>query len=330
MPLGPCLVVRPNGRRGGMSSGESAGGRGDAAPRARSEIVGAVVADLETRLAAPLPAGLHLVATPIGNLGDITLRAIAVLANADHVYCEDTRHSRVLLNHLGIERALRAYHEHNAEAERGAILALLAQGRSVAIISDAGTPLVSDPGYKLVREALAQGHAVTAVPGASAVLTALSVGGLPTDRFHFAGFLPAKAGQRRQRLEELADVAATLVLFEAPNRLAESLMAIAEVLGEARPVAVARELTKRFEEVRRGTAAEVAAWAQSAAVRGEVVVLVGAAEVADVSDADIEAALAELPETLSVRDATRTISEHLGITRSRAYAIALRLRSSRA
>ena len=239
-------------------------------------------------LVESLPAGLYLVATPIGNLADITLRALAVLARADIVYCEDTRHSRVLLAHYSISRPTRPYHEHNAERERPRVLAELAAGKSVAIISDAGTPLISDPGYKLVREAIAAGHPVFSLPGPSAVLAALATAGLATDAFLFAGFLPPRQKARQDRLAELKAVPATLVFFEAPSRLAETLADIGAVLGN-RAAAVARELTKLYEEVRRGSPDELARWAAEAEPRGEMVVLVGPPTAEAVTDETIVA-----------------------------------------
>jgi 16S rRNA (cytidine1402-2'-O)-methyltransferase len=289
-------------------------------------LVRRVSAELARWLAEPLAAGLYLVATPIGNLGDMTLRALAVLARADVLYCEDTRHSRTLLTHFGIDRPLRAYHEHNADAERPRVLSEIARGRVVALISDAGTPLVSDPGFKLVRDCVAGGHQVTCVPGASSVIAAVAVSGLPTDRFHFAGFLPSREGQRNSRLAELRAIAATLILFEAPNRLAATLADIAEVMGGDREVVVARELTKRFEEVRRGTAGELAAWAAAEPPRGEVVVLVGPPSQRVASDEDVEAALSVLLPETSLKDAAKTVASQLGVPRSRAYEIGLRLK----
>lgn len=290
------------------------------------DLVQGVLAELRRRLAEPTPAGLYLVATPIGNLGDITLRALAVLSRVDLICCEDTRHSRTLLAHFGIDRPLRAYHDHNADAERPRLLRELRAGRSVALVSDAGTPLVSDPGFKLVRDCLKEGIGVTSLPGASAVLCALTLSGLPTDAFHFAGFLPARESQRRERLLELGRIPATLVLFEAPGRVAATLADIAGVLGD-REIAVARELTKRFEEVRRGSAAELAAWARSEPPRGEVALLVGPPP-ADpaVSDADVEAALRALLPALSVKEASRVVADDLDVPRSRAYEIALRMK----
>lgn len=293
---------------------------------AGTRIAARAAAELARWLAEPLSPGLYLVATPIGNLGDITLRALAVLARADLICCEDTRHSRTLLAHFAIDRPLRAYHEHNADAERPRLLAMLAKGRTIALISDAGTPLVSDPGFKLVRACLDAGHHVSSLPGASAVMAALTLSGLPTDQFHFAGFLPSREGQRRTRLAEVASVPATVILFEAPNRLAAALADIADVMGAGRPVAVARELTKRFEELRRATAAEVAAWAAAEPPRGEIVILVGPAPPREATDADIEAALAPLLAEMPLKEAARTVAASLDVPRTRAYEIGLALK----
>lgn len=274
---------------------------------------------------APLAAGLHLVSTPIGNLGDITLRAIATLARADVIYCEDTRHSRKLTDHFAIDRPLKPYHEHNAERERPVILEKLAAGKRIALVSDAGTPLISDPGYKLVREAVTLGHTVTAVPGASAVLTGLAASGLPTDAFLFAGFLPHKAGARRRRIEELAAVDATLVLFEAPGRLAETLGDLADVLGD-RQGAVARELTKLYEEIVRGGLSELATLERDWI--GEAVILVAPAEpMAEASDEEITAALVDALATRSVKDAARGVADQLGVAKGRVYGLALKLKA---
>jgi 16S rRNA (cytidine1402-2'-O)-methyltransferase len=252
---------------------------------------------------------------------------LAVLGGADVLYCEDTRHSRTLLAHYGISRPTRAYHEHNAERERPRVLAELAAGRSIALISDAGTPLVSDPGYKLVRAAAAAGHTVTSLPGPSAILASLAAAGIATDAFLFAGFLPPKQKARRTRLEELASVPATLVFFEAPLRLAESLADIAAVLGD-REAAVARELTKLHEEVRRGTPAELAQWAISTAPRGEMVILVGPPLAQIVSDETIVSHIQPLLADMTLSDAARAVAQHLGIPRNRAYALALGLKRS--
>jgi 16S rRNA (cytidine1402-2'-O)-methyltransferase len=288
-------------------------------------IVEHALAELETQLARPLAPGLHLVATPIGNLGDITVRALAVLANADRLYCEDTRQSQKLLLRFGIARRLDIYHEHNAERERPRILAALADGRSVALISDAGTPLVSDPGYKLVRDAVEAGHAVHAVPGASAVLAALAGAGLPTDAFHFAGFLPPRTTARRERIGLLQRVPATLVLFEAPSRLAETLEDLAGLLGP-RQAMVGRELTKLNEELRRGTLSELAAWARGGPFKGEIAIVIGPGPEEQSSDEQIVAALEPELRTLSLRDAAHAVATRLGVSRKRVYDLALKVR----
>lgn len=282
--------------------------------------------EVQRHLGADLPPGLYVVATPIGNLGDITLRAIAVLARADLILCEDTRHSRTLLAHYAIDTTTRPYHEHNAARERPRVLAELAAGRRIAIISDAGTPLVSDPGWKLVREALDAGLRVEALPGASATLTALAVGGLPTDAFLFAGFLPPRSGARRSRIAELASVPATLVFFEAPSRVAETIEDLAAVLGGARAAALARELTKLHEELRRAPLGELAAALEGQSIKGEAVILVGPPQAAEVSDEAIAARLSEALGEMSLRDAAKAVSEVLGVAKSRVYDIGLKLR----
>lgn len=278
--------------------------------------------------APPAEPGLHVVATPIGNLGDVTLRALRTLAGADLVAAEDTRHSGRLLTHYGIAARLSRYDEHGAAAARPQLLARLVEGQSVALISDAGTPLISDPGFRLVGDARAAGIAVHAVPGPSAPLAALSVAGLPTDAFLFAGFLPPKGAARRARLEELAEVPATLVFFEAPHRLADTLADLAAVLP-GREGAVARELTKRFEEVRRGPLAELAAaWAQEEA-RGEIVILVGPpAAAAPVDDATVDAMLADALAVMPASAAAAAIARETGLTRRELYRRALALRDT--
>lgn len=282
---------------------------------------------LEGQLAQTLPSGLYLVATPIGNLADITLRALATLARADVIYCEDTRHSRTLLAHYSISGPLRPYHEHNAERERPRILGELAAGKSVALISDAGTPLVSDPGYKLVRDCVSEGHRVMSLPGPSALLAAIGSAGLATDTFLFAGFLPARQGARRARLAELQIVPATLVFFEAPSRLAESLADIAAVLGE-REAVVARELTKLHEEVRRGLPAALATWAADATPKGEMVILVGPPLMQAATDEAIAAKLEPLLDQMNLSEAAKTVAEMLGVAKARAYDIGLALKKS--
>ncbi|SEG40771.1 16S rRNA (cytidine(1402)-2'-O)-methyltransferase [Bosea lathyri] len=277
--------------------------------------------------AEPLAPGLHIVATPIGNLRDISFRALATLAAADGVLAEDTRTSKTLLAHYGISTPLYPYHEHNAEQMRPKILAKLREGGKLALISDAGTPLVSDPGYKLVAELVAEGLPVTGIPGPSAVLAALVLAGLPTDRFFFEGFLPPKAAARRGRLTELAAIPGTLVFFESPRRLAEMLADAAAVLG-ARPAAVARELTKYYENVRRGTLGELAGhYEAEEEARGEIVVIIGppGAEeltpVADVIDERLRTALA----SVSLKEAVAQVAAETGQPRRKIYARALEL-----
>ena len=226
-------------------------------------------------LTAPKAApGLYLVATPIGNLGDITLRALETLAGVDVIACEDTRITRRLTERYAVSVPLTPYHEHNAAAVRPKILERLAQGGAIALVSDAGTPLISDPGFKLVREVCAAGHSVTALPGPSSVLAALSVAALPTDRFFFEGFLPAKEAARRTRLAELARIDATLVLFESGSRVADTLRDLADVMGE-RDAAICRELTKLHENVSRAPIAELAKAVDQLKTRGEFVQVIG-------------------------------------------------------
>lgn len=274
----------------------------------------------------PPEAGLYVVATPIGNLRDITLRALDILGGVNRVYAEDTRVARKLMDAYGLKPKLAAYHEHNAEGAREEILAALARGESVALISDAGTPLVSDPGFKLARAVIEAGHRVFPIPGASALLAGLVVSGLPSDQFLFAGFLPAKQGQRRGALSDLVDVDASLIFYESGPRLADSLADMAEVLGE-RPAAVARELTKMFEETRRETLPALAAhYAKAGAPKGEIVVIVGPPlPKGEVSDEMLDAfLLSALPR--GVKDAAAEAARDLGVPRKRAYARALELK----
>jgi 16S rRNA (cytidine1402-2'-O)-methyltransferase len=271
--------------------------------------------------------GLYIVATPIGNLGDITRRAVEVLGSADLVAAEDTRVARRLFAALGLPTPrLVRYDDHAGETDRDRLIEAVKQGKTVALISDAGTPLVADPGLKLVRAAQQAGVAVIPLPGPSAALAALAVAGLPSDRFMFAGFLPAKAAARRRALAELATVPATLIFFEAPQRLADSLAAMAAVLGP-REAAVARELTKLFEEVRRGALVELAnAYADAEPPRGEIVIVVGpppegGAEPPD----DLDARLTEALGRLSLRDAVAEVATVTGHKRGEVYARALAL-----
>jgi 16S rRNA (cytidine1402-2'-O)-methyltransferase len=277
-------------------------------------------------IAAPAIApGLYLVATPIGNLGDIGLRALTVLAAADAIACEDTRVSRRLTEHYGIATPLTSYHEHNAAEARPKILARLAAGEAVALISDAGTPLISDPGYKLARQASEAGLLVTAIPGASSVLASLSLSGLPTDRFFFEGFLPAKDAARRKRIKELTRVPATLVLFETGPRIAAALADLTSELG-TRDAAVCRELTKLHEEVRRKSLDALARdYADNAEIRGEFVIVVAPPVDEPAQAEDVDELLKRALARVSVKDAVGEVSSATGMPRREVYQRALAL-----
>ncbi|MFC3071198.1 16S rRNA (cytidine(1402)-2'-O)-methyltransferase [Phenylobacterium soli] len=274
---------------------------------------------------APLAPGLYVVATPIGNLRDITLRALDVLAAADLVLAEDTRVTGKLLTAFGLSARLERHDEHAAERARPKALAALAEGKRVALVSDAGTPLVSDPGYRLVREAAEAGHAVFPIPGASALLAGLSVAGLPTDRFLFAGFPPPKSAARRTFLEELAGIRATLVFFEGGSRLADSLADMAAVLGD-REAVVCRELTKLHETVVRGPLSALAADPQFAAPKGEIVVLVGPGRETAATAADADTALRDALTRLKPAEAASEVAKQLGLPRRDLYRRAMELK----
>ena len=274
----------------------------------------------------PLSAGLYFVATPIGSARDITLRALDVLASADVIASEDTRTTRRLMEIHGVplrDRPLISYHDHNGPKVRPRLLGLLEQGKSVAYASDAGTPLVADPGFVLARDAVDAGHMVTAVPGPSAVLAALTLSGLPSDRFMFAGFPPTTGAQRRRVLEELKAVPATLVFFESPKRVGAFLQECSTVLGSDRSAALCRELTKKFEEVRRDTLARLAEDVTARPVKGEVVVIIDRAGVQDVGKEDILAALDAVSEKMSVKDAAAHVAAQLDVPRREVYQLAL-------
>lgn len=294
----------------------------DEAIKDSSALVSRVAADVTRHLSVTLAPGLYLVATPIGNLADITLRALTTLARVDVIYCEDTRHSRTLTGHYGIFRPLRPYHEHNAEEQRPRILADLARGARIALISDAGTPLVSDPGFKLVRDAVVEGHTVVALPGASAITAAISVAALPTDTFLFAGFLPPRTGARQTRIAELAAVPASLIFFEAPTRLADTLADLAAVLA-IRPAAVARELTKLHETIERGSLAELATRFAASPPKGEIVIVVGPPTTQAATDEMITAALSEALTRMSLRDAAKAVADRLSVPKARVYDLGL-------
>ncbi|MET0222306.1 MAG: 16S rRNA (cytidine(1402)-2'-O)-methyltransferase [Tardiphaga sp.] len=293
----------------------------DTAPPARTFLVSGHV--VTAPKAAP---GLHLVATPIGNLGDITIRALETLAGADIIACEDTRISRRLTERYGISANLKQYHEHNAEVARPKILAKLAEGASIALVSDAGTPLISDPGFKLVREVTAAGFDVFALPGPSSVLVALAVSALPTDRFFFEGFLPSRQMARRARLTELATIDATLVLFESGNRVQDTLADMADIMG-GRDAAICRELTKLHEEISRAPIAELAKNADTLETRGEFVLVIGppAADAQAMTDADLDKLLRASLQRDSVKDAVAHAVELSGRPRRAVYARALEL-----
>ncbi len=275
----------------------------------------------------PLPAGLYLVATPIGNARDITLRALDILAAADVIAAEDTRTARKLMEIHGValgNRPLIAYHDHSGENARAGLLKRIGEGQAVACVSEAGTPLVSDPGYALARAAGEAGYLVTAAPGASAVLAALSLAGLPSDRFLFAGFAPAARSARLKWLEDLTNVPATLVIYESPRRVRELLNDLVQTAGAERQAAVARELTKRFEEVLRGSLGELSASLEGRKLKGEVVVLVDRGH-QTVADETMEAALKRALETMSLKDAAATVAEAYGLKRRKVYQAALEM-----
>lgn len=270
--------------------------------------------------AAPVDPALYLVATPIGNLADITLRALQVLAAADVIACEDTRVTRTLLSRYGISARPVAYHEHNADKAGPRLIAALSEGQSVALVSDAGTPLVSDPGYRLVEQALGAGVQVVPVPGASAPLAALVASGLPSDSFLFAGFLPSKDKARRDRLGTLAEIPATLLLFESPRRLSATLKTAAQVLGHDRPAAVCRELTKLYEEIRRMPLGALADhYADADTVKGEIVIAIGPPADRPASMEEAETLLQDLLQNLSPGQAATEAARQTGLSRKELY-----------
>ncbi len=275
-----------------------------------------------------LTPGLYLVATPIGTARDITLMALDILASADVVAAEDTRSLRKLMDIHGValgDRPLLAYHDHNGDKVRPRLLEALSAGKSVVYASEAGTPLVADPGFDLARAVVAEGYALVSAPGPSAVITALTLAGLPTDKFLFAGFLPNATGRRKSALSELKDVPATLVFYESPKRIAAMLSNAAEVLGGERQAAVCRELTKKFEEILRGTLDELAATCAARTLKGEIVVVIDRAGSVIVSETDLEEKIIDALRTRTVRDAADVVSAELGLPRRRVYQLALKL-----
>ncbi|WP_127112742.1 16S rRNA (cytidine(1402)-2'-O)-methyltransferase [Shimia sediminis] len=279
-----------------------------------------------------LQPGLYFVATPIGSARDITLRALDVLASADVLAAEDTRSLRRLLEIHGVplgDRPLLSYHDHSGAKARAKLLDHLAAGKSVAYASEAGTPLIADPGYHLSRDAAEAGYLVTSAPGPSAIITALTLAGLPTDAFFFAGFLPNAKGARRTGLEAVREVPGTLVFYESPHRIGEMLKDAARVLGPDREAVICRELTKKFEEVRRGTLSALAEEVAGTRLKGEIVVLVDRAPAQEASEGDIEAALQDAMQTMSVRDAAESVAKAFGAHKRSVYQSALKLSGKR-
>lgn len=276
-----------------------------------------------------LEPALYIVSTPIGNLGDITVRALETLAACGLIACEDTRVTSTLTQRFGLKTPLLPYHEHNADKQRPRILSELAEGRAVALVSDAGTPLVSDPGYRLVRDVVAEGYKVIPIPGASAPLAGLVASALPSDTVLFAGFLPQKGGPKARRLTELSGIPATLIFFESPHRTGATLQLMVEILGSGREAVVARELTKRFETFERGTLAELAERFAEAQVKGEVVILVAPPEDRPEAEAgDLDSLLAEALAEMPVSAAAKKVAKATGLDRNEVYKRALDLKGS--
>ncbi|WP_346912027.1 16S rRNA (cytidine(1402)-2'-O)-methyltransferase [uncultured Roseibium sp.] len=275
-----------------------------------------------------LEPALYIVATPIGNLGDITVRALETLAAASVIACEDTRVTGTLTHRFGLKTPLMPYHEHNADKQRPKILAALEKGEAVALVSDAGTPLVSDPGYRLVRDVLEAGYKVIPIPGASAPLAGLVGSGLPSDTVLFAGFLPQKGGPKKTRLAELAAIPATVILFESPRRLGATLATMAEIMGAEREAVVARELTKRFETFERGTLAELAEKFAGDPPKGEIVILLGPPQDSqEASEEDAEELLRQALKEMPVSAAAKQVAKQTGLDRNDLYKLALDLKA---
>ncbi len=277
----------------------------------------------------PLSAGLYLCAVPIGNARDITLRVLDILASADVIAAEDTRTARKLMEIHGIapgDRPMVAYHDHSTDATRARLVSRIAEGRSVAFVSEAGTPLVADPGYKLAQAVQEAGLPVTAAPGASAVLTALTLSGLPSDAFYFAGFLPSTQAARKRALEGCRDLPATVVFYESPKRVNGLLDDLCDTLGEERQVAICRELTKKFEEVLQGTAGDLRELCAERTLKGECVVLVGRGAAEKHDEQDVKAALVKAMASMRIKDAANAVSGAMGLPRRDVYQMALKLK----
>ncbi len=275
--------------------------------------------------ALSLPAGLYLVSTPIGNLRDITFRALDTLSSVDLVACEDTRVTGKLLSAYNIKKKMLSYNDHATQGKRTKIIEAIENGQSVALVSDAGAPLISDPGYKLVRETMQAGHKVTSIPGANAAVTALQLSGLPSDKFFFGGFLPAKTGARKKFLEPFQDIEASLIFYETGPRLEDSLKDIKSVLGE-RPVALARELTKMYEEIKRESISSLLSTIrQKGAPKGEIVLVIGQPEPEEIPLQNLEEQIRSALETMSVRDAAESVAAATGKPKKAIYTLALKL-----
>ena len=295
----------------------------------RSERLEALASGMQQQLnklcAAPLAAGLYIVSTPIGNLGDISLRALLTLAAADSVFCEDTRHSRKLFSAYGIGRKLETYHDFSGEKDRARILEALRESKSVALISDAGTPLVADPGFKLVRSAIEEGFQVLPVPGSSAMLPALVASGLPSHQFFFAGFPPPKEAAKRGALEALRAVPGTIILYETPSRIEATLAALSDVFPD-RQIVLARELTKIHEEFARGAAETLLEKVKEMPPLGEIVLLIGPGETPEAQEEDVENALRKAMERASLKEAVEEVAKGLGAGKKKVYNLALKLK----
>jgi len=295
------------------------------AAQRQQELLSGVQRQLDKLGTGPLAGGLYIVSTPIGNLGDISIRALFTLAAADMVVCEDTRHSRKLFSAYGIGRKLETYHDFSGDRDRARILEALREGKSVAVISDAGTPLLADPGFKLVRAAVSEGVSVFPVPGPSALLSALAASGLPSDQFFFCGFLPPKETARRETLETLRAVPGTLILYETPSRI-EATLAVLSAIFPDRQVAFARELTKIHEEFARGTAETLLGKIKETPLLGEIVVLIGPGETPPARDEDVEHALRTAMERVSLKEAVEEVARGLGAGKKKVYNLALKLK----
>ena len=319
------MARKTGAKKARLGSGEATETTDGPGPEGLEALASGVTQHLAKLFAAPLAPGLYIVSTPIGNLGDISLRALFTLSAADIVVCEDTRHSRKLFSAYGIGRKLETYHDFSGENDRARILAALGQGKSVAIISDAGTPLIADPGFKLVRAARAGGIGVFPVPGPSALLSALVSSGLPSDEFFFGGFLPPKEMARRKALEACRAIPGTLIFYETPGRIEAALGALADIFPD-RTVAIARELTKLHETLVSGPASSLIEAVKKDAPRGELAILIGPGEPRQASDADIEEALRKSLKRESVKEAVENIAMELGVGRKKVYNLALKLK----